>query len=195
MSAITRRSALGLAITSFMTAMARLFGNASRVLPGLRLRPPGALPEKQFVDACVSCFKCGNACPNGCIKFYGFEAGTEKAFTPYITARARGCTLCGECANACPTGAIKPFEVSREGWVKSVKMGVARVNTDMCYSYHGRTCGACYLACPLAGIAMKIGVFETPHVQVDGCVGCGLCEQACLHLPQAIRVIPRSDVT
>jgi Pyruvate/2-oxoacid:ferredoxin oxidoreductase delta subunit len=69
-------------------------------------------------------------------------------------------------------------------------MGTARVNEDMCFSFHGRTCGACYRACPLAGEAIKIGVFETPHVQHEACVGCGLCEQACLHLPQAIRVIP-----
>jgi len=188
-----RRSLLGLVIAGLMAAVSRLVGGASRVLPGLRLRPPGALPESKFVDACVSCFKCGSACPNGCIQYYGVEAGLEKAFTPYIKARSRGCTLCGECTSVCPTGALKPFDVSRDGWVKGVKMGVARVNEDMCYSYHGRTCGACYQACPLAGVAMKIGVFETPHVQADGCVGCGLCEQACLHLPQAIRVIPISD--
>ena len=41
---------------------------------------------------------------------------------------------------------------------------------------------------------MKIGVFETPLLQgSENCVGCGLCEQACLHLPQAIRVIPTAD--
>ena len=73
-------------------------------------------------------------------------------------------------------------------------MGSARLNQSMCFSYHGRTCGACYQACPLAGTAIKIGVFETPLMQAaENCVGCGLCEQACLHLPQAIRVIPTSD--
>ena len=75
----------------------------------------------------------------------------------------------------------------------SVDMGLARVNEAMCFSFNGRTCGACYRACPLAGSAMKIGVFETPLVQPEICVGCGLCEQACLHLPQAIRVVPRGS--
>ncbi|MCP4444963.1 MAG: 4Fe-4S dicluster domain-containing protein [Myxococcales bacterium] len=159
---------------------------------GLALRPPGALEGEEFLDACARCFKCGNACPNGCIKFYGLGAGLTKAFTPYVKPRDRGCTLCGECGDACPTGALKPIDTSREGLVLTVSMGKARVNKAMCYSFHGRTCGACYRACPLQDKAMKIGLYETPLVQVDACVGCGLCEQACLHLPQAIRVIPAS---
>ena len=160
----------------------------------LTLRPPGALAGADFEEACVRCFRCASACPNDCIEFHGIETGLRKAFTPFIKARSRGCTLCGECATACPTGALRPFEVSREGWRLGVDMGKAHVNKSMCYSYHGRTCGACYRACPLAGEAMKIGVFETPIVQPEACVGCGLCEQACLHLPQAIRVIPRENL-
>ncbi len=185
-----RRGFLGALVAGGMALFAGVFGGRARVVAGLRLRPPGALPEADFLSACARCFKCGNACPNGCIKYSGLESGLSGAFTPYIQARDRGCTLCGECGKACPTGALKPFEPNRESWVVSVDMGKARVNKEMCFSFHGRTCGACYRACPLAGTAMKIGVFETPLVQLDGCVGCGLCEQACLHLPQAIRVIP-----
>ena len=167
-----------------------LLGGKARPTPGVTLRPPGALAEDDFLDTCTRCFKCANACPNDCIKVHGLQAGLSKAFTPYIKARERGCILCGECADACPTGALKPFIATRDGWTAGVAMGTARVNKSMCYSYHGRTCGACYQACPLAGKAIKIGVFETPHVQIEHCVGCGLCEQACLHLPQAIRVLP-----
>jgi MauM/NapG family ferredoxin protein len=160
----------------------------------LRLRPPGALKGEGFYEACSRCFQCASACPNDCIRFYELEAGPTKALTPFIKARRRGCTLCGLCSEACPTGALKPFDVSRKGWVEAVDMGKAHVNKSMCYSYHGRTCGACYRACPLAGEAMTIGLLETPHVHEEACVGCGLCEQACLHLPQAIRVIPRENL-
>jgi ferredoxin len=130
-------------------------------------------------------------CPNSCIKHYGLERGLRQAWTPYIEPRDKGCTLCGECAKACPTGALVEFEPTRAGWKQGVEMGVARINEGQCLSFNGRTCGACYRACPLSGEAIKIGLFETPHVNPDVCVGCGLCEQACLHLPQAIRVESR----
>jgi MauM/NapG family ferredoxin protein len=193
-TSLTRRTFMGALVAGLVTLGGWASTKVGRVLPGLRLRPPGALPDEAFADACVRCFKCGNACPNGCIQFHGPEAGPELAFTPYIKARERGCILCGECTQVCPTGALQPFEISREGWVASVDMGVARVNEAMCYSYNGRTCGACYQACPLAGEAITIGVFETPIMHPEKCVGCGLCEQACLHLPQAIRVLPRQRV-
>lgn len=190
---VKRRHALGAMVAAGMGLAGKMAQGRGRPQPGLRLRPPGAKLGDEFLDTCVRCAKCENVCPNQCIEMYGLGAGLDKAFTPYIKARSRGCTLCGECAEACPTGALKPFKVSREGWVKGVKMGLARVNESMCFSFHGRTCGACYRACPLAGQALTIGLFETPHVQADHCVGCGLCEQACLHLPQAIRVIPSPD--
>jgi ferredoxin-type protein NapG len=187
---LPRRHFIGVLAAGAVGATGFAFGSGGRPLPGITLRPPGAVPEDAFSAACARCFRCGNACPNACIQFHGPEAGLERAYTPFIRARARGCTLCGECAEVCPTGALRPFEVSKDGWVRSVQMGKARVNEGMCYSFHGRTCGACYRACPLAGRAMTIGLYETPHVHAGQCVGCGLCEQACLHLPQAIRVIP-----
>jgi MauM/NapG family ferredoxin protein len=190
-----RRTFMGALIAALMGLLAFFFGGPGRrARAQLMLRPPGALPEDEFLDTCTRCFKCSNVCPNQCIKVHGVGAGLHQMFTPFIQARERACTLCGECAKVCPTGALKPFSPDREGWLAGVSMGVARVNKGMCYSFHGRTCGACYRACPLAGRAMKIGLYETPLVQPESCVGCGLCEQACLHLPQAIRVIPAAQM-
>lgn len=190
MKELSRRHAIGAAAGGAVALVSYLVGGDRRPRADLTLRPPGALAEPEFLDQCARCFKCGSACPNDCIDYFDLRDGMDVAFTPFIKARTRGCVLCGACADICPTGALQPFETSREGWKEGVKMGVARVNEAMCYSYHGRTCGACYRACPLAGEALTIGVFETPTVHPEACVGCGLCEQACLHLPQAIRVLP-----
>jgi NAD-dependent dihydropyrimidine dehydrogenase PreA subunit len=93
------------------------------------------------------------------------------------------------CTQVCPTEALRPIEAGEEGMLQ-VKMGVAVVSFDVCYSYAGRTCGVCYRACPLPGKAMRLGLMETPIINPDQCTGCGLCEQSCVHMPQAIRVIP-----
>ena len=96
------------------------------------------------------------------------------------------------CTAACPSGALEPvrrdpFEVQRR-----VAMGVAELDTQLCYSYNNWSCGACYRACPFPERAMTLGLWERPEVVAAGCVGCGLCERSCIRYPQAIRVRPRA---
>ncbi|PCJ18565.1 MAG: ferredoxin [Candidatus Cloacimonadota bacterium] len=157
------------------------------------LRPPGAKPEKEFLDLCTGCGQCANVCPNQCISLLGFDTGLDQLATPAIVARSRACILCMACTQVCPTGALEKLPMTDEG-KKSVNMGKAVLMEDICFSYQGRTCGACYRACPLPGKAMTIGLYEQPTIIDDLCVGCGLCEQACIHMPQAIRVIPRLEL-
>ncbi|HJM65102.1 MAG: 4Fe-4S dicluster domain-containing protein [Roseibacillus sp.] len=156
------------------------------------LRPPGAKPEDQFLRDCIACGQCANVCPNKCITLVGLEAGIENLGTPRIDARAQGCILCMACTRVCPTQALEKLEPTEEG-KRAVRMGLAFVSEDHCYSFAGRTCGVCYRACPLPGEAMTLGLYETPTVHTGHCVGCGLCEQACVQMPQAIRVVPLSD--
>jgi len=158
-----------------------------------RLRPPGALDEAAFLDACIGCGQCANVCPNKCITLTGMENGVKELATPQIIARARGCIVCMACTQVCPTGALQPLEPTLEGKA-AVDMGKAVLSEDICYSYAGRTCGACYRACPLPGKAMTIGLLEQPTVHIEHCIGCGLCEQACIHMPQAIRIIPKLEL-
>ena len=172
------------------------FGFVSKMVPktGRRrpIRPPGAVPEATFLEKCIRCFQCGEVCPNQCINFSGIDDGLGELGTPFIDPRSRGCTACMKCTQVCPSGALEPQSADLESIPGNIKMGYARLNREMCYSWAepARTCGVCYRACPFPGVAMSITLFERPVVHSDMCIGCGLCEQACIHLPQAIRIVP-----
>ncbi|WIM06820.1 MAG: 4Fe-4S dicluster domain-containing protein [Candidatus Nitricoxidivorans perseverans] len=73
-----------------------------------RLRPPGALDEKDFLSSCIKCGQCVQVCPVQAIKLAdlvdGFGVGV-----PYIDAREQACDFsCDavQCILACPTGSL-----------------------------------------------------------------------------------------
>ncbi|MCX8085834.1 MAG: 4Fe-4S dicluster domain-containing protein [Rhodocyclaceae bacterium] len=73
-----------------------------------RLRPPGALDEKDLLASCIKCGQCVQVCPVEAIKLAdladGFGVGV-----PYIEAREQACDFsCDavQCILACPTGAL-----------------------------------------------------------------------------------------
>jgi len=153
------------------------------------LRPPGALAEDDFLSRCIRCGQCAEVCPNHCIEYFDLQSGVAALGTPYIIPRTQACILCMKCGDVCPTGALKPISHNASDIVDQVHMGKARVDESLCLSFQGKTCGVCYRACPLPDISLRVGRLEQPHV-LDACVGCGICERACIQMPQAIRIIP-----
>ena len=157
------------------------------------LRPPGALAEAEFLQKCIRCGLCGDVCPNQCIRFFEIGSGATSG-SPYIIPRMQGCILCMKCNNVCPSGALQPLSDEVAAIRENVRMGVAVLDTDLCYSYNDRICGVCYRACPLQDIAIKISSWEKPVLLSENCVGCGLCERICYHYPQAIKIMPYHEL-
>jgi ferredoxin-type protein NapG len=152
----------------------------------MTVRPPGALPETAFLGACIRCNCCQDSCPVGAIQLATSHDSTQTG-TPFLLPAEKACTLCLECTTACPTGALWPVAKQTD-----VRMGLAVVDERTCVSFNGSgVCGACHTACPLKNRAITQGLHNTPVVHADYCVGCGLCEEACiLKGVKAIRVFP-----
>ena len=68
------------------------------------IRPPGAVPEEEFLSLCIRCDRCREACPYGLISPVPITESVISAGTP----RLRGyCPLCLRCVSACPTDALR----------------------------------------------------------------------------------------
>ncbi len=87
-----------------------------------RLRPPGALSEKEFLTLCIKCGQCLQVCPYHSIKLADIGMG-HGVGTPYIDANERGCYACNAvpCVLACPSGALDHSCESAE----DIDMGIA----------------------------------------------------------------------
>ena len=171
-----------------------LSGGDAAALP---LRPPGAVPEAEFLARCIRCLRCVEACPNNAIIALDDFFGRRRRSTPAVKARRQACMLCNKidgeflkCTQSCPSGALQLVRNEPDEIRQKVAMGKAEIDQGLCYSFNSWTCGACFRACPFPNQAMTLGLWERPEVNTDACVGCGLCERACIRYPQAIRVRP-----
>lgn len=96
----------------------------------LRLRPPGAVDEDEFIGLCIKCGQCLQVCPYDSIILEDID-GKVGVGMAYIEPRRRGCYLCDAfpCILACPSGALDHEKDS----IEFVHMGIAVVhNPDGC---------------------------------------------------------------
>jgi ferredoxin-type protein NapG len=125
--------AAGLATTAFaLVGYVPIVGGWVR-----RLRPPGALAEREFLASCIKCGQCVQVCPVRAIHLAdggdGFGIGA-----PFIDARKQACDFsCDavQCVLACPTGALTHKIDTKE----QVRMGFARLaRPDACLARQGK---------------------------------------------------------
>ncbi len=189
-----RRRFFGAGLSRVVGALSYAVEKGLRIeLPLVRttLRPPGALPEKQFLDTCFRCGSCAEACPADAISLTQ-DTGSKTHGTPYVQPSVQACVICDElaCMKACPSGALKL--VGR----LEIRMGLAHVDHETCVRSQGENCVECIDRCPIARTAIRLndaGRIEVidPERTGDGCTGCGLCEQVCPTAPKkAIRILP-----
>ncbi|MDR1708751.1 MAG: ferredoxin-type protein NapG [Candidatus Accumulibacter sp.] len=181
-----------------MAVCAGLYARQSRALPPLSLRPPGALPEEEFLAACTRCGICVRDCPYGALRLAapGDPAPTG---TPYFVARKTPCEMCDDipCIPNCPSGALDPNLTD----IARARMGLAAlIDHDACLNFLGLRCDVCYRVCPAIGQAITLEkqhnarsdrhAMLLPTVNAEHCTGCGKCEKACVLEEAAIRVLP-----
>lgn len=148
------------------------------------LRPPGALPEKEFLKTCTKCEDCLKACPHWVIRKAGSEFGNTVANTPIVVPLDNPCLFCEDlpCIRACEAEALK---LPIDG--KTLKIGLALVSESACYQAQGQPCDYCMVHCPERPKAIRADKPGTlPHVSLELCTGCGKCAQICP--PGAIRI-------
>lgn len=180
-------TALGLVTAGVLTTEFKTRERAMRLI-----RPPGSLPEEEFLDRCIRCHQCIKVCSTSgdFLQPAIGEAGIEGFLTPIGSPRSGYCEYnCVMCTEVCPTGAI--HELDRETKQKT-KIGLAFIDTDRCLPYYkGQDCIVCEEHCPTPDKAIKFKreevvlpdggrkMVKKPYVVEELCIGCGICETKC----------------
>ena len=179
----------------------RLTGRATRDFSSRLIRPPGAVEELEFLGRCVKCDQCIRVCPTNVIQPAWFEGGLEGLWTPVLNFRIGGCQpTCTACGQVCPTGAIARMSVlqklGRGEFAERgpIRLGTAHIDVGRCLPHSaGIPCQVCEEVCPTSPKAIytaplsqavrdgaaPVAELRAPRVDINLCIGCGLCERQC----------------
>ena len=152
------------------------------------LRPPGAITEKAFLQACSRCDECIHACPKDAIQRAPKKMGFLIHNTPYIDPMRNPCVMCTDlpCIPACPDGALLPVQE-----LTDVSMGYAILDKKKCQAYGDTFCQQCVIDCPVPGAIHQVN--NKPVIDKNICTGCGVCMRSCstVNIPLAIKIKPQ----
>jgi ferredoxin len=154
------------------------------------LRPPGALDEKEFLRRCVKCGECMKVCITNGLQPTLLEAGLEGIWSPRLIPRIGHCEYrCTLCGQVCPSGAIRRMPLEEK---TKVIIGLAMIDKGRCLPYaHAIPCIVCEEMCPTSPKAIwfedtvvrgrdgKELIVQQPRIDLNLCIGCGICEAKC----------------
>ncbi len=196
----SRRTFLYAAVTGgALAGLAHL--NASSFVPSLAkatlnqlgcIRPPGALPETDFLARCLRCGLCMKACPTNGLQPAGLITGFEGVFSPLLISRLGPCEPeCNICGQVCPTQAILDLPLADK---RQAKIGTAVVYPQLCLAWaEKRSCVVCQEVCAYGAVELKSHATSSvpvPTINQNKCYGCGFCEHHCPVRIPAIAVQP-----
>ncbi|MFC1880497.1 4Fe-4S binding protein [Thermodesulfobacteriota bacterium] len=170
---LSRRQFLVSAVSgAAVIPVVRLSGNLAGNWNPALVRPPGAIPEQEFLSRCIKCGQCMRICPTNVIHPAGLEGGLEGLWTPVLNFRigTSGCQFnCIACGHLCPTAAIRPLSLDeRKGLGKfagpgPITIGTAFIDRGRCLPWAmDRPCIVCQENCPVSPKAITTrSVFNT----------------------------------
>jgi MauM/NapG family ferredoxin protein len=143
------------------------------------IRPPGAIPEAEFMRTCVRCAECMKSCPTNTLQPCLWESGLAGLWTPKMDLRFAPCEQnCNVCGKVCPTQAIRSLSLEEK---THAKVGTALLNRELCLVWaQDKLCLICDEVCPYNAIVFRtIEGYRRPVVIASRCNGCGFCEERC----------------
>jgi MauM/NapG family ferredoxin protein len=160
------------------------------------IRPPGSLPEPEFLRRCIKCSMCMRVCPTNVLHPALLEGGLEGLWTPILVNKIGYCEHhCVLCSQVCPTGAIQQISVEDKVGTpskKPIKLGTAFYDRGRCLPWAMNVeCIVCEEVCPTSPKAIwfeekeirrrdgSIRRLKMPFVDPTLCIGCGICENKC----------------
>jgi len=159
------------------------------------IRPPGAVPESEFLRTCIRCGECMQSCLTNTLQPCFWESGMPGLWTPKMDLRFAPCEQnCNVCGKVCPTQAIRSLSLEEK---THAKVGTAVLRKELCLVWaQDKLCLICDEICPYNAIVFRtVEGYRRPVVIASRCNGCGFCEQRCPLLGEsAIVVVPNGEI-
>jgi ferredoxin-type protein NapF len=143
------------------------------------IRPPGALPETEFLRTCIRCGECMKSCVTNTLQPSLWESGLAGLWTPKLELRMAACEPnCNVCGKVCPTQAVRSLSLEEK---THARIGTAILRKETCLVWaQNKMCLICDEICPYNAIVFRpTEGYRRPVVIASRCNGCGYCEQRC----------------